>query len=207
MAAPRCHRFAVGVDSSPRPDRYAASASRAPVTSGGELGRGLLRQRDVKRRVYRAHKATRITSGVFGGLFLAFGCGLFGGNAFMGSSPDWPGVVSGLFFIVFGVCIVVPAVRPHVLTIDDAGLHLSRAFGTKHIPWSDVQGFGAAPGGKSSFRTVVILHTDKKVGLGLIGTAIGMSRADAEKFAAELATAQREHNEFATPPFGQPSPQ
>ncbi len=167
----------------------------------------MLRQRDVKRRVYRAHKANRIVNGVFGGLFLAFGCWLFGGNAFMGSSPDWPGVVSGLFIIVFGGCGVVPAVRPDVLTIDDAGLHLSRAFGTKHIPWPDVRGFGAAPGGKSNFCAVVILRTDKKVGLGLVGTTPGMSRANAEKFAAELATAQREHNASATPPHGQPSPQ
>jgi hypothetical protein len=143
--------------------------------------------------------ATRIIYGVFGGLFLAFGCWIGGDIAFVDGHLNWPGVVSGLFIIVFGGCILAPAVRPDVLTIDDAGLHLSRTFGTKHIAWSDVQGFGAARGGKSNARTVVILRTNKKAGLGHIGTAVGMSWANAEKFAAELAAIQREHNESAPP--------
>jgi hypothetical protein len=98
------------------------------------------------------------------------------------------GVVVGSILMLAGVLFIVLARRPQTLTVDDEGLHLRTHTRTRVIPWSLVRSFWARPGGNWWFVWAE-LGTGKKVPLpGPQG-----SRARAERIAAELTAAHREH--------------
>ena len=99
------------------------------------------------------------------------------------------GVVVGSFLILAGAFFIAVALRPGTLTVDDGGLHLRTLTRARVIPWSLVRSFRARPGGRGWWFVWAELGTGKKVVLpGPQG-----SRGRAERIAAELMAAHREH--------------
>jgi hypothetical protein len=105
-------------------------------------------------------------------------------------------VVGGSILILAGALFITFALRPGTLTVDDGGLHLRTLTRARAIPWYLVRSFRARPGGRGWWFVWVELGTGKKVVLpGPQG-----SRGRAERIAAELMAAHREHL------AGRPSP-
>jgi Bacterial PH domain len=100
------------------------------------------------------------------------------------------GVVIGSLLIPAGALLIAVALRSGRLTIDYWGLHQQRTFTrTRLIPWSLVRSFRAVPGGRGWWFVRAELVTGKKV---LLRGPQG-NRDRAERIAAELTAAHREH--------------
>jgi Bacterial PH domain len=99
------------------------------------------------------------------------------------------GVVVDSLLILAGALLIAIALRPGTLTVDDEGLQLRTLTRTRAISWSLVRSFRARPGGRGWWFVWAELGTGKKVPLpGPQG-----SRNRAERIAAELTEAHREH--------------
>lgn len=153
----------------------------------------LTRHCDVQPRVYRSRKADNVGLGVSAGTWgsLGAGAGVWGFLAVHDSTARTFWAAFGLLFLAGGGTGVLAAIRSNVLTVDDAGLHLRWMCGTKHIPWWQVRRFETVPSGMygSGTRVVVILRTNRMVGLGDIGNFSALP--EAERFALGLLQLQR----------------
>jgi len=99
------------------------------------------------------------------------------------------GVVVGAVLMVAGGFPIALAVRPDTLIVDDGGLRLRTIVSVRVIPWSLVRSFQARPGSRGMWFVRAELSTGKKV---LLPGPQGR-RSRAERIAAELTAAHREH--------------
>jgi hypothetical protein len=143
----------------------------------------------VQQRQYQIPARPRAFSAVVGACVVVTGVIVVPVAASQLQQGGMPGVVGGSFLILAGAFFIALALRPGTLTVDDGGLHLRSLTRARVIPWSLVRSFRARPGGRGVWFVWVELGTGKKVVLpGPQG-----SRGRAERIAAELMAAHREH--------------
>ena len=127
---------------------------------------------------------------IFCAVLAADGLGLAGG--LLATSP---GALPGSL-ILAGVSayFVNWVVRPVVLAVDDAGLHVRKTFRIRHIPWATVRAFRVKQY-VTNVEVRAVLHTGEKAGVG--GAMLDYVVPGARRIAAELTQALHEHNQAA----------
>jgi hypothetical protein len=143
----------------------------------------------VQQRQYRIPTRLRAFFAVVGAFVVVIGVIVVPAAASQLQQGGISGVVVGSILILVGALFITFALRPGTLTVDDGGLHLRTLTRVRAIPWSLVRSFRARPGGRGWWFVWVEPGTGKKVVLpGPQG-----SRGRAERIAADLMAAHREH--------------
>lgn len=143
----------------------------------------------VVQRQYRLPTRLAAFFGVGGAVVLVLSAAVVPAAASQLQQGGMSGVVVGSVLTLAGAFFIALAVRTGPLTVDDGGLHLRTLTRTRVIPWALVRSFGVRAGSHGWWIVWVELGTGKKLRLqGSQG-----SRDRAERIAAELTAAHREH--------------
>jgi hypothetical protein len=144
----------------------------------------------VQPRQYRTPLAEIIFVGTIGvgALVLSVALIIYG---IMSADSGASELIIGIVLLPLALFFVAGALRPAMLASDDAGLHLRRTFGSKHIPWEAVRAFRVEPGGRGGPSLQATLRTDEVLWLPTPTS----SGATARRIADELTEALRARQE------------